>query len=136
MIIALLIVVGYGVYHLVSHSSPSHAKASPPAATHHASAPPASPPPAASPTGPAASSVTIQLTAVEALIDEYDLPDGVGPHALLLTMTGVAQVIGLERTLGLSAGHDETLRSVDHFLTALEQARTARAADRPAASAR
>ena len=64
MIIALLVVIGYGAYHLVSSSgSPGKpAAAVGPAATHHPSAAPSS---AATPTAPAASDVVIQLTAVE-----------------------------------------------------------------------
>jgi len=66
MIIALLIIVGYGVYHFVSiSSSPKHTKASPPAAAHHSSAPRTSPTPAGSPTVAAPSEVVIRLTAVE-----------------------------------------------------------------------
>ncbi len=67
MIIALLVVIGYGTYHVVS-SSGSHGKpaaAVGPAATHRPSAAPSSPSPAATPTAPAASNVVIRLTAVE-----------------------------------------------------------------------
>jgi len=64
MIIALLIVIGYGVYHFVTVSSPSRPKASGTAATHH-TAPRTSPAPSASPTAPASSAVVIQLTAVQ-----------------------------------------------------------------------
>ena len=66
MIIALLVVIGWGAYHLVSTSG-SHGKpaaAVGPAATHHPSAAPSSPSPAASPTA-GAGDVVIQLTAVQ-----------------------------------------------------------------------
>jgi cytoskeletal protein RodZ len=70
MIIALLVVVGFGAYHLVSSSS-SHgrggtAAAGAPAAT-HSSSPSASPTPSTTPTQPASASsrqVVIQLSAV------------------------------------------------------------------------
>ena len=66
MIIALLVVVGYGAYHLTS--SPSSARPKPAAAgtvpSHHATAPATSSSPPASPTVPA-SDVVIQLSAVE-----------------------------------------------------------------------
>ena len=67
MIIALLVVIGYGAYHLVSSSGSrgKPAAAAGPVATHHPSAAPSSPSPAASPTAPATSDVVIQLTAVE-----------------------------------------------------------------------
>jgi cytoskeletal protein RodZ len=70
MVLALLVVVGYGVYHLVSsssnHKGHSTAAVLPPAA-HHSASPTASPTPAATPTHPAAASneVVIQLSAVE-----------------------------------------------------------------------
>ena len=64
MIIALLVVIGYGAYHVVSSSGSPHKPAAvaglaPP---HH---PSAAPSPAATPTAPAVSDVVIQLTAVE-----------------------------------------------------------------------
>jgi cytoskeletal protein RodZ len=67
MIIALLVVVGYGVYHLTSSSSSSHPKpaaAGAPVPSHSATAPTTSPSPVASPTIPS-NDVVIQLTAVE-----------------------------------------------------------------------
>jgi cytoskeletal protein RodZ len=69
MILALLVVVGYGVYHFVSAGSggsPGKAAAvSPPVATHRASPTPAKPSAAPSPTASTPSDVVIQLTAVE-----------------------------------------------------------------------
>jgi cytoskeletal protein RodZ len=69
MILALLVVVGYGVYHFVSAGSagsPGKATAAaPPAATHRASPTPAKPSAAPSPTASTPSDVVIQLTAVE-----------------------------------------------------------------------
>ncbi len=65
MIIALLVVIGYGAYHLVSSSSPSHGKRTAAAAPAHSATAPATAP-AASPTAPAtANDVVIRLTAVE-----------------------------------------------------------------------
>jgi cytoskeletal protein RodZ len=66
MIIALLVVIGYGAYHLVSSSGSSHKPAAAAIApTRHPSAAPSSPAPSASPTAPGAGDVVIQLTAVE-----------------------------------------------------------------------
>jgi cytoskeletal protein RodZ len=66
MIIALLVVVGYGAYHLASSSSssPKPAAAGLPAPSHSATVPATSPSPAASPTIPS-NDVVIQLSAVE-----------------------------------------------------------------------
>ncbi len=55
-------------------------------------------------------------------IDEDQLP----PVAALLLMTGLAQVLALEDTLGVSAGHDVTLEFIDGAIAELE-ARSARA---------
>jgi AcrR family transcriptional regulator len=63
---------------------------------------------------------TIQLTALTSVIDEYDLPDGIGPHAVLLAMTGLRQVMALERALGVTAGHEETTAAIEGWLERLE----------------
>ncbi len=66
MILALLVVVGYGVYHLVSSSSPAkgHSTAAVlPTVTHHSAPPTARPTPTATHT--ASNQVVIQLSAVE-----------------------------------------------------------------------
>jgi cytoskeletal protein RodZ len=69
MILALLVVISYGVYHFVSAGSggsPGKAAAvAPPVATHRASPTPAKPSAAPSPTASTPSDVVIQLTAVE-----------------------------------------------------------------------
>jgi cytoskeletal protein RodZ len=67
MIIALLVVIGYGAYHLASSTSPSHPKpaaAGAPVTSHSATPRATSPSPAASPTIPS-NDVIIQLSAVE-----------------------------------------------------------------------
>jgi cytoskeletal protein RodZ len=72
MILALLVVVGYGVYHLVSSSSSSHntghsTAAVLPTVSHHSASPTVRPTPTATATHPATASsqVVIQLSAVE-----------------------------------------------------------------------
>ncbi len=69
MILALLVVVGYGVYHFVSAgsggSSGNTAAAAPPVATHSATPKPTTPTAAPSPTASTPSDVVIHLTAVE-----------------------------------------------------------------------
>jgi cytoskeletal protein RodZ len=68
MILALLVVVGYGVYHFVSTGSGGSGKAAavaPPVATHSATPTPTRPSAAPSPTASTPSDVVIQLSAVE-----------------------------------------------------------------------
>jgi AcrR family transcriptional regulator len=64
---------------------------------------------------------TLQLDALAHALAE----DGVGadrlpPVAALLLMTGLSQVLSLERALGVTAGHDETLAFVAHVIDRLE----------------
>jgi cytoskeletal protein RodZ len=65
MILALLVIIGYGAYHLVSSTSSSHGKvaAALAAPTRHPTLKPSSPSPTR--TAPASNDVIIQLTAVE-----------------------------------------------------------------------
>jgi AcrR family transcriptional regulator len=42
------------------------------------------------------------------------------PIAAHLLLTGLAQILALERALGVTAGHDATLEFVDHALSRLE----------------
>jgi AcrR family transcriptional regulator len=66
----------------------------------------------------------LQLAALTSVIDEYDLPDGIGPEALLLAMTGLNQVMALERALGVTAGHEETTTAMQQWLDRLEAIRS------------
>jgi AcrR family transcriptional regulator len=45
---------------------------------------------------------------------------GMPPTAVLLLMTGVTQVLGLERALGVTAGHDETIAFIERAIAELE----------------
>jgi cytoskeletal protein RodZ len=68
MILALLVIVGYGAYHLVTSSSSSHGKATAaafPAASRSATPRPNSPSPTPTRTAAPSNDVIIQLTAVE-----------------------------------------------------------------------
>jgi cytoskeletal protein RodZ len=67
MILALLVIIGYGAYHLVSSSSSSHGKAAAALAapTRHPTPRPSSPSPTPTRTAPASNDVIIHLTAVE-----------------------------------------------------------------------
>lgn len=78
MALALLVIVGYGVYRVTAGSGPSTPVASGRshhAATHHHS-PPASPSPSTSVTPPAPRGLVIQLTAVQDCWVEFTKPDG------------------------------------------------------------
>ena len=50
-------------------------------------------------------------------IDEDQIPAVVA----LLTMTGLAQVLALESTLGVTAGHDTTVAFVERLIAQLEE---------------
>jgi AcrR family transcriptional regulator len=45
--------------------------------------------------------------------------DQVPPAAALLLMTGVSQVMGIEQALGVTAGHDETIRFIERAVAGL-----------------
>jgi len=62
----------------------------------------------------------MQLQALSrALADDLGGED-VPPAAALLLMTGLSQVLSLERALGVTAGHDETLAFVARLIDRLE----------------
>ena len=48
-------------------------------------------------------------------------PDQIPPIAALLLMTGLSQVLSLERVLGVTAGHDATISFVQSAIDQLEQ---------------
>lgn len=63
----------------------------------------------------------IQLYAItRALADAGISPEMCPPVAALLEMTGIAQVIDLERALGVTEGHDETIAFVDRLIARFE----------------
>ena len=45
---------------------------------------------------------------------------GLPPEVALLLMTGVTQVLGIERALGMTAGHQATLDFIDGAVADLE----------------
>ena len=64
----------------------------------------------------------VQLVALTAALQANGIaPDQVPPIAALLLMTGLAQVLSLERVLGVTAGHDATVSFVQSVLDRLEQ---------------
>jgi len=68
---------------------------------------------------------TMQLDAIErALADQGISPETCPPVVVLLAMTGLSQVIDLEETLGVTAGHDEAIAFVERSLDQLERTLT------------
>jgi len=62
-----------------------------------------------------------QIDALTAgLADAGVTPDVMPPMAALLLMTGVSQIIGIERALGVTAGHDETMAFIEQAVARLE----------------
>jgi AcrR family transcriptional regulator len=62
-----------------------------------------------------------QLDALTAaLADAGVAPDVMPPMAALLLMTGVSQIIGIERALGVTAGHDATVAFIEEAVARLE----------------
>jgi len=60
---------------------------------------------------------TLQLEAISLILEARGpLPDGMTPEVVLVVMAGVAQLIALERPLGVSGGHDATLAFIERYL--------------------
>jgi TetR/AcrR family transcriptional regulator len=63
----------------------------------------------------------MQLDAIEALLADHGLPaDTYPPIVVLLALTGLTQVMALEDTLGVTAGHAETMAYVEQVIAKLE----------------
>ncbi|MFN8227194.1 MAG: helix-turn-helix domain-containing protein [Mycobacterium sp.] len=64
---------------------------------------------------------TEQIKTITAAMARYDVPfDEFSPTVLMVLMTGATQVLVQEQLLGVTAGHDETLRFAEKWLTFLE----------------
>ena len=60
---------------------------------------------------------TAQLAALTTALEQAGIgEDQLPPAAALLLMTGVTQVMGIERRLGVRSGHDETLAFIEQTL--------------------
>jgi TetR/AcrR family transcriptional regulator len=60
---------------------------------------------------------TMQLDAISSVLATREtLPAGITPAVVLVAMAGVSQLIALERALGVSGGHDETLAFIERCL--------------------
>jgi AcrR family transcriptional regulator len=64
----------------------------------------------------------MQLDAVARVLDRHGIaPDVCPPVVVVLAMTGVSQVLILEKALGMTTGHDETMAVVERYLRELEK---------------
>jgi AcrR family transcriptional regulator len=60
---------------------------------------------------------TMQLEAISAILAAREtLPDGITPEVVLVAMAGVAQLVALERALGVSGGHQQVLALIEQYL--------------------
>jgi AcrR family transcriptional regulator len=63
----------------------------------------------------------MQLDAIASVLGRYGIPaDTCPPVAVVLAMTGLSQVLVLEKALGITSGHDETVALVEGYLRELE----------------
>jgi AcrR family transcriptional regulator len=63
-----------------------------------------------------------QLVALTAALQAAGIPsDQLPPIAALLLMTGLSQVLSLERVLGVTAGHDATVSYIQRVIDELER---------------
>jgi AcrR family transcriptional regulator len=68
----------------------------------------------------------VQLEVLAGVLEASGISaDRCPPVVALLAMTGISQVIALERALGIMTGHDETLAFVEHHIDQLEEGRAA-----------
>ena len=62
-----------------------------------------------------------QIKALTSAIERYDIPfDDYPPTVLMVLMTGASQALVQEQMLGMTAGHAETIRFANKWLTVLE----------------
>jgi AcrR family transcriptional regulator len=63
----------------------------------------------------------MQLEAIAGVLARYGIPaDRCPPVVVVLAMTGLSQVLVLEKALGITSGHDETVALVERYLRELE----------------
>lgn len=65
----------------------------------------------------------LQVRALGRVLDDYGIePDDFPPEAVVLAITAVSQVLGMEETLGMTTGHAQIRMVVEHLLTRFEGA--------------
>jgi len=63
----------------------------------------------------------MQLDAIARVLERHGIPrKACPPVVLVVAMTGVSQVLVLEKALGMTSGHDETFALVERYLRELE----------------
>lgn len=63
----------------------------------------------------------LQLDAIAAILGDHGVsPESCPPIVVLLAMTGVTQVMALEKVLGVTAGHNEMIDFVDSWIDRAE----------------
>jgi TetR/AcrR family transcriptional regulator len=63
----------------------------------------------------------MQLDAIASVLERYGIPaDTCPPVVVVLAMTGLSQVLVLEKALGITSGHNETVALVERYLGELE----------------
>jgi AcrR family transcriptional regulator len=64
----------------------------------------------------------LQLDAIAAILSDHGVPpEACPPIVVLLAMTGVTQVMALEKVLGVTAGHNELIDFVDSWIDEAER---------------
>jgi AcrR family transcriptional regulator len=72
----------------------------------------------------------MQLDAIASVLDRYGIPADRWPSVVVVVaMTGLSQVLALEKALGITSGHDETVALVERFLSEVEGPDPSRGAD-------
>jgi TetR/AcrR family transcriptional regulator len=61
---------------------------------------------------------SMQLDAISAVLAPGDLPGDLTPEVVLVAMVGVSQLVAIERALGVSGGHEQTLALIERFVDA------------------
>ena len=63
----------------------------------------------------------MQLDAIARVLDRCGIPaDTCPPVVVVLAMTGLSQVLVLEKALGITSGHDEAVALVERYLCEIE----------------
>jgi AcrR family transcriptional regulator len=63
----------------------------------------------------------LQVRALGRVLVDYGIgPDDFPPEAVVLVITAVSQVLGMEETLGMTTGHAQIRMVVEHLLTRFE----------------
>jgi hypothetical protein len=77
----------------------------------------------------------MQLDAIASVLDRYGIPPDRWPAVVVVVaMTGLSQVLALEKALGITSGHDETVALVERFLSEVEGPDPSRGAEMDAAA--